>query len=277
MAQTSKIGWTDATANFWVGCKKVSPACKFCYMFRDYGGRYKNDPTKVKRTKDGTFRAALSWKEPRKIFTCSWSDFFIEDADGFRADAWDVIRRTPQHSWQILTKRPERIMQCLPDDWGAGWDNVWFGVSVEDQKRSDERLEIFRDIPAKIKFLSVEPLLSSVDLSNWFVPALKIRHLRGTAPAVDWIIVGGESGNETGPWKYRNCEIEWIESVAQQCHKANIPVFIKQLGTALARRHGMKDKTGADINEWPRELFQNLPTMDVQEFPRVGDMKRWIL
>jgi len=118
MKQTN-IQWTDSTVNFWTGCKKVSEGCKYCYMYRikDRQGKIGSF---VKRVSDYSFYEPLSWEEPMLIFTCSMSDFFIEEADPWRKDAWDVIRKTPQHKWQILTKRPERIKDCLPDDWGNG-------------------------------------------------------------------------------------------------------------------------------------------------------------
>lgn len=106
--ENSLIAWTDSTVNFWSGCTKVSAGCKFCYMERKMG---KTAASRVSKNCESSFTQALKWKG-QKIFTCSMSDFFIEAADGWRADAWDIIRRTPQHSWQILTKRPERIMDC---------------------------------------------------------------------------------------------------------------------------------------------------------------------
>jgi len=152
MAQTTGISWTDATWNPWHGCRKISAGCKYCYMFRDKE-RYGQDPTVVMRSKSN-FNDPLKWamdteqigflpgkdKEPSafvgmKIFTCSWSDFFIQEADEWRADAWNIIRDTPEFTYQILTKRPERIMECLPPDWGRGYENVWLGVSVEDKEK----------------------------------------------------------------------------------------------------------------------------------------------
>lgn len=109
MGQTTAIAWTDATQNFWQGCKKVSTGCKFCYMYRDKE-RYKADPTLVVRSADATFYAPLrkrSFQEPQRVFTCSWSDFFIEEADAWRPDAWYVMKRSPHLiTYQILTKRP---------------------------------------------------------------------------------------------------------------------------------------------------------------------------
>ena len=111
MAIQSKIQWTNATWNPWHGCKKVSPGCKFCYMYRDKE-RYNQDPTTVLKSKT-KFNAPLQWNEPKLIFTCSWSDWFIEEADQWRAEAWKIIKNTPHHTYQILTKRPERIKDHL--------------------------------------------------------------------------------------------------------------------------------------------------------------------
>jgi hypothetical protein len=122
----SGIEWTGHTQNFWIGCVKVSPGCKSCYMFRDQR-RFKLDPTRIRRTTDRMFTAPLRWKVPAMVFTCSWSDFFLEQADAWRDEAWDIIRRTPHLTWQILTKRPENILARLPHDWGMGWHHIWLG------------------------------------------------------------------------------------------------------------------------------------------------------
>lgn len=162
MGDNSAIEWTDATWNPWMGCRKVSPGCKNCYMFREQK-QYGNDPNLVRRSKT-KFNEPLKWKDPRKIFTCSWSDFFIEEADAWRDEAWEIIRKTPQHIYQILTKRPERITKCLPEYWNEIKRWVWLGVSVENQKTANERIPIMLDTPAYIRFLSCEPLLERVNL-----------------------------------------------------------------------------------------------------------------
>lgn len=247
MAIESKIGWTDATHNFWRGCSKVSEGCKYCYMFRDLA-RYGQDGSVYARSAKKTFYAPLSWKEPKMIFTCSWSDFFLEAADGDRADAWEVIRNTPQHTWLILTKRPERILQCLPLDWNDGYPNVWIGVTVENQNRLIERLPILNSIPAKIKFLSIEPILSLIT-----IPV-------DVHSNIHWIIVGGESGNDNGKYLYRKSELAWYESLVAQAKFLDIPIFVKQLGTHLAKELGFSDRKG--------ETFELLPTnLQVREFP----------
>lgn len=155
MGEESKIQWTENTWNPWHGCKKVSEGCKYCYMYRDKI-KFGQDPMLVVRSK-GKFNEPLKWKEPRIIFTCSWSDWFIDEADEWRDEAWAVIKATPQHTYQILTKRPERIKDHLPKDWGEGYPNVWLGVSIESDKVAYDRLWRLVEVPAAIKFISADP------------------------------------------------------------------------------------------------------------------------
>jgi protein gp37 len=162
------IEWTDYTWNPWYGCHKVSEGCKNCYMFREMKWHGK-DPNIVQRSK--TFYDPLKWaktwaldKQPIKVFTCSWSDFFIKEADPWRDKAWDIIKRTPNLVYQILTKRPENIETRLPEDWKRGYPNVWLGVSIENQKTANKRLPLLMDTPAVVRFVSCEPLLEYVDL-----------------------------------------------------------------------------------------------------------------
>jgi protein gp37 len=208
MGQTSAIEWTEATWNPWHGCLKVSPGCAHCYMYRDKR-RFGQDPAVVVRSKTG-FDSPKKWSSAKMIFTCSWSDFFLEAADQWRAEAWDVIRQSPQHTYQILTKRPERISEHLP----AGWPfrNVWLGVSVENP-RFYHRIEALRIIPASIRFLSLEPLLSSMSS----VP------LEG----ISWVVVGGESGPGCRPMKP-----EWVREIRERCSKKKVAFFFKQWGGA---------------------------------------------
>jgi len=251
--ENSKIQWTDDTVNFWQGCKKVSEACKFCYMYRDMN-RYGKDATKIVRSSDATFYSALKKKKPLKLFTCSWSDFFIEEADEWRSDAWEVIRKTPQHSWQILTKRPERIKECLPPDWGEGWDNVWLGVTVESQKYMS-RAAILADIPAKIRFISAEPLLEETDFLESFDGKRII-------DSFHWLVLGGESGNETGKFRYRPSELAWYERAINDLKReTSVAIFMKQLGTHLHHSMGLEDRHGGDLDEWPDHI-------KIREFPK---------
>ncbi len=210
MAKNSNIEWTDATWNPWYGCLKVSPGCKQCYMYRDMK-RYGRDPFTVTRAKPPTFNGPLKWKENKKVFTCSWSDFFIAEADEWRDETWDIIKQTPHLTYQILTKRPENIIDRLPIDWGNGYSNVWIGVSVETQDYL-WRVETIENIPAAIRFVSYEPALEYVN----FAPYTDI---------INWLISGGESGYNSRPAK-----LEWFMKTRDMCIKNGIPYFHKQHG-----------------------------------------------
>ena len=202
MGETTGIEWTNATWNPWRGCHKVSPACAHCYMFREQT-RYGHDPNVVVRASPATFNAPLKWKEPRKIFTCSWSDFFIEEADLWRDDAWKVIHDSHHHTYQILTKRPERIPNY------TGWpSNVWIGASVENARFYSRIKELLR-VPAPVRFLSIEPLLGSM--------------LDLPLDGIDWVIVGGESGPN-----WRPLNVEWVRQIRDLCVKRRVPFFFKQ-------------------------------------------------
>lgn len=279
MSDRTKIQWTDATWNPWHGCHKVSPGCKNCYMFREKK-QYGQDPNIVVRSKT-KFTDPLKWKEPRLIFTCSWSDWFIEEADEWRDEAWDIIRRTPQHTYQILTKRIERAEGRVPI---PALPNIWFGVSVEDQKHADERIPKLLRTPTTTRFISAEPLLGPVDLtrlrpvgcSGWIDAVGKREHrgpsVFGTEVGLDWVIVGGESGTGARPM-----DIEWARSIVGQCKAAGVACFVKQLG-AKPQYHTCRnpacthpdcgyvdihlhDKKGGDPSEWPKDLM-------VREMPR---------
>ncbi len=215
MSRNSPIEWTQATWNPWHGCVKVSSGCKNCYMYRDKA-RYGQNPRLVRRSKT-TFEDPLRWSEPRLIFTCSWSDWFIADADAWRQDAWDVVRRSPQHTFQILTKRPERILSNLPSDWGQGYPNVWLGVSIENQQVA-YRKDILCVVPARVRFISAEPLLGPLSLQ----PLLGIQ----------WVITGGESGPNA-----RTMDLNWSRSIRDQCVEEQVAFFHKQHG-GRTRREG---------------------------------------
>lgn len=282
MGVESSIQWTEATWNPWHGCRKVSPGCKYCYMYRDKD-RYGQDPTTVLRSKNN-FNQPLKMKEPALIFTCSWSDWFIEEADAWRDEAWAIIKATPQHTYQILTKRPERIRHCLPADWGEGYPNVWLGTSVEDQEQANKRIPHLLMNDAVVHFVSAEPLLRPVDLTKVEVNGLDLFGI-GLTPEekqdgpvetvnvldyesilpnmIDWVIIGGESGNHSGKWLYRACELDWITDLIWQCNGNRTAVFVKQLGTQLAKDMHLSDRHGGNIEEWPLHL-------QVREMPAIG-------
>lgn len=232
MGRTTQIAWTESTVNFWIGCHHQSPGCDHCYAETLVTNRMGRDFWVVWRTSPTTFSAALRWKEPRRIFTCSLSDFFHPGADAWRDEAWEVIRRTPQHTWQILTKRPQMIKDRLPrtcfdcggtlnahdeprfgerhEFHGWPWPNVWLGVSCENQTWADRRIALLERIPAAKKFLSCEPLLGPIDLGRW------IR-------SIDWVIVGGESGPG-----FRPMDLDWARKIRDQCEAAEVAFFFKQ-------------------------------------------------
>ncbi|MBK8810669.1 MAG: DUF5131 family protein [Acidobacteria bacterium] len=274
MGFNSKIEWTRHTWNPFQGCRKISEGCKNCYMYADKR-RYGQDPATVVRSKNATFRKPLVWHKEitretpladRLVFTASWSDWFIEENDAHRADAWEIIRQTPGLVYQILTKRADRIAECLPDDWGDGYPNVWLGVSVENQKAADERIPHLLETPAAIRFLSCEPLLEGIDLAKALPGRLNV-HWTGHADenprsewGIDWVIVGGESGPNARP-----CHVEWIRSIVSQCRNAGVPAFVKQLGSncysdlsddgneSYTRRVQVSGK-GGNPSYWPYDL-----------------------
>lgn len=238
MANKTGIEWADATWNPWMGCHKVSAGCKNCYMFRDMTF-YGRDPNTVVRTKT-TFDAPLKWgrsgkvAEGARIFTCSWSDWFIEEADPWRPEAWDIIRRTPYFTYLILTKRPERIMDHLPADWGTGYPNVWLGVSAEDRVQADKRIPLLLKVPAAIRFISAEPLLGPIDIIGLLDPGRcdcdiclrTSQRCTASRHPIDWVITGGESDKKAP----RPCNLDWVRSIRDQCQQAGVALFHKQHG-----------------------------------------------
>lgn len=252
MGQTSNIQWTQATWNIARGCTKVDEDCKFCYMYRDSFDNSRYDPKQVVRTKT-VFNLPLKLKEPSLIFTSSLTDVFHEAIDSYRHEMWDIIRKCPQHTFQILTKRPERIAANLPEDWSEGWNNVWLGTSIGNQS-AVPRIEELEKVKAKTKFISFEPLWGKLS--------------KGFVASVDWIIIGGESGNENGKYRYRPCELSWIEDIIQaytDAEAANLidkvpAIFIKQMGTHLSKQLKMTDRHGGNIDEFPEHLR-------IREFP----------
>lgn len=256
MAEKSKIQWTDATWNIARGCTKVDADCKFCYMYREPFAGTRFDPYKVIKTKS-VFNLPLKLKEPSKIFTSSLTDFFHEGCDSFRNEAWEIIRKSPQHTFQILTKRPERIIEHLPEFWEEIRKRSWLGTSIGSQDSIQRLYDLITPIQPGIKFLSLEPMYGPIvlPLEEFVDQGHKVKDL------IDWVIIGGESGNDTGKYRYRPCELKWIEDVVKQCTEAGIPVFVKQLGTHLSKQMGLYDRHGGNIEEFPDNL-------KVRQFPR---------
>lgn len=248
MSEKSAIQWTDATWNIARGCTKVDEDCKFCYMYRDSFDSTRYNPLQVVRTKT-VFDLPLRIKEPSKIFTCSLTDFFHESIDSYRDEAWEIIRKCPQHIFQILTKRPERIFEHTPTDLLHA-DNIWFGTSVGSPKGMQRIYDLIQ-LDCKTRFVSFEPLWDRVEMN------LDI----STLIRIDWAIIGGESGNETGKYRYRPCELEWIEEIASAISGVGNAVFVKQMGTYLSKKLKMSDRHGGNIDEFPEHLR-------IRQFPK---------
>jgi protein gp37 len=245
MGATTGIQWTDHTFNPWWGCAHVSPGCVHCYA-ETLAKRCGNDVWGTKSPR--RFFGEKHWAEPRKwnreaeargkperVFCASMADVGEprEDLKPWREKLWRLIAETPWLDWQLLTKRPEMVYMA-PWSYGKWPANVWVGTSVENQEWADKRIPILCQIPAAIRFLSCEPLVGPVFLEP--------DHLA----AVDWVIVGGESGPGA-----RKMDLEWARVLVEQCCEVNVPVFVKQLGAAY-RTEG--DSHGAAMELWPTEL-----------------------
>lgn len=286
MGADTKIEWCDHTFNPWTGCTKVSPGCANCYAeaWSKRSGVVEWGPEGTRRrTSDANWRQPHKWNQAaqrdgvrRKVFCASLADVFEdrEELKLWRLELLGLIVETPQLDWLLLTKRPENAAPFFTAFYGSGrpWPNIWLGTSVENQAAADERIPQLLQAPAVVHFLSCEPLLGPLDLTKWTMDG---------DCQLDWIIVGGESGQGARP-----CELQWIREIKLQCDERHA-LFVKQLGAVPVveridgvpgpwrRRRGsmvrtaggtikalgLKDKKGGDWEEWPEDLR-------VREFPR---------
>jgi protein gp37 len=230
-------------------------------MFRDKL-RYGQDPTDIHRSADATFRAPLRWQRridsgkdggvDRTVFTCSWSDWFIEEADAWRDDGWEVIRRCPDLIFQVLTKRAGRMADHLPAYWDEIRGRCWLGVSAEDQRNYDRRRASVDADLAPVMWWSLEPLLGPIDLD-----------LAGYRHRPAWSVIGGESGPKARPF-----DLDWARSLVVQCRAGGVAAFVKQAGSHPVeggRRLALRDPHGGDPSEWPEDLR-------VREFPAIPEV-----
>lgn len=303
MGKETGISWTNHTFSPWWGCARVSPGCEHCYAetFAKRVGHSKGGSKLPLWGVDAERRpaSAASWAElvkwnakakrdgvRRRVFVASMADVFevapernasanlVMDAG--RKRLWSAIEDAPRLDFQLLTKRPENVEALVP--WGSDWPtNVWLGVTAEDQARADERIPALVGIPAKVRFLSCEPLLGSVDLSYWLECEMCRRCGTAQVPImgdptcsclddeetgesssqfrpgmVDWVIVGGESGPGGRPFA-----LEWARTVVEQCSAAGVACFVKQMGsrpTWMGGRVDLRDPKGGDPLEWPEAL-----------------------
>lgn len=262
VGENSKIEWTDHTFNPWIGCTKVSEGCKHCYaetlMDKRYG-RVEWGPQGARvRTSAANWKKPLAWNRKAaaegkraRVFCASLADVFEDKPDqpemyGWRAELFDMIELTPNLDWLLLTKRPENVMLMLPrewqrySEWGCPPKNFWIGTSVENQEQADKRIPELLNIPAAVRFLSMEPLLGPVSLDNgetsWLTchgactdesedVCRSFEYTNKCFHGIDWVIVGGESGAHARPM-----HPDWVRSIRDQCQAAGVPFFFKQWG-----------------------------------------------
>jgi len=265
MAQ-SKIEWTNAVWNPVTGCTKVSPGCKNCYAEtiakRFWKGRKFTD---VQMHED-RLEQPFHWKKPRMIFVNSMSDLFHEDVPFEFIDKvfYTMIINT-QHIYQILTKRPERMLKYVnrtilfqEDKLYSSVPHVWLGVSVENNKTADGRIPILLETPAAVRWISIEPLLE--DITSTFMRWTM--EMEGWIKRNEiWVVVGGESGPKARP-----CEVRWIKEIVSICQIQNIPVFVKQLGS---NPKVMGLELPADSKKGKNDDFELFPEwLKFREYPK---------
>lgn len=250
MSTNSKIEWTDATWNPVRGCTKISPGCKHCYAerfaerFRGIEGHPFGQGFDLRLVPE-KLGEPLRWSEPKMIFVNSMSDLFHDDVpDSFIEQVAVTMQLAKWHTYQVLTKRPERMKKLLNGSLreAAAEKHIWWGVSVEDKKYGVPRIAELQATPAAVRFLSVEPLLEDVG----------ILPLDGIA----WVIVGGESGPGARPMKE-----SWVISIQEQCKDAGVPFFFKQWGGVRKKVHG-RELLGRTHDGFPKRVKNpTLPAM----------------
>ncbi|MEL7002948.1 MAG: phage Gp37/Gp68 family protein [Bacteroidota bacterium] len=238
MAQSS-IEWTEMTWNPTTGCSKISQGCKFCYAeimsnrLQAMGIQKYKDNFQV-RTHEDALRTPYTWKKSKVVFVNSMSDLFHKEIPfEFIEKVFKVMRDNPQHVFQVLTKRAERLLELSPK---LKWShNIWMGVSVEDE-RVQSRIDSLRNTAAKVKFLSLEPLIGPL-------PNLNLQN-------IDWVIVGGESGHKPRPMNP-----DWVIDIQEQCEKKDVPFFFKQWGGKNKKKNG-RVLNGKTYDEMPEIELQ---------------------
>lgn len=274
MGETTAISWTDHTFNPWMGCTKVSPGCDHCYaegLGKRTGKVQWGDDAERVLTSDGYWKNPLKWNRAaeaegrrHRVFCASMADVFEDrpELDEPRGRLFEVIGNTPWLDWQLLTKRPQNVLRMVPyGDTAATWrDNVWVGTTVENEDQADQRVPHLLEIPAKVRFLSCEPLLDRVRLGKWCssIPSrLRWGPENGWTPeydeqpTIDWVICGGESGPG-----HRPLNLDHARLLRDNCRFFKVPFFFKQVG-------GRTPTAGGD----------QLDGVTYHEFPRVMDTK----
>lgn len=269
----TSIQWTDYSWNPVTGCTPVSPGCAHCYarrMAKRLAGRagYPEAPHEFDvALQPNRLEEPLRWKKPHMVFVCSMSDLFHEDVPfGFIKDVFRVMHSAKTHTFQILTKRPERMLEFF--NWGEGYftwatdnilTNVWLGVTVENQEQANKRIPVLLQIPAAVRFVSVEPMLGHVDISPYLPHEVDSGGfdpqgypINITNPGIDWVICGGESGPDARPMNP-----EWARALRDQCQKANVPFFFKQFGTWIPNYEFDQSGEESADNLWYNTLYSS--------------------
>lgn len=213
--------------NPWHGCHKYSEGCKYCYIHK--GDTKRNIDTNV-IAKTANFYAPIAKnkkgeykiKSGQIVYLCFSSDFLIEEADAWRLECWEMIRERSDLKFLFLTKRIERFMECITDDWNDGYENVTVGCTIENQKRADERLSVFMDLPIKHKNIICQPLIEQIDITQYLLQAIK---------DIELVVVGGESDRNGRPLNY-----DWVLAIREQCLSKQVSFEFRQCGT-----HFIKD------------------------------------
>lgn len=214
--------------NPWHGCIKCSEGCDHCYMYfldrsRDKNGRdiYKvkaNFDYPLQKDRQGRYKV----KSGESIRVCMTSDFFLEEADIWRDEAWEIMRQRPDVKFFLLTKRPERVREHLPDDWGEGWENIFFNITAENQPRADERIPILLELPFKHKGIMCAPFIGEIDIE---------KYLAGENEGIiEQVICGGENYDGARP-----CHFEWVQKLAAQCRAHNTTFCFIETGTCFIK------------------------------------------
>jgi len=217
-----KCNWK--TWNPWHGCRKLSEGCRHCYVYRR-DAKYDIDSTIVRKTKNFDLpvqkKRDSTYKVPAgtMIHTCFTSDFFVEDADEWRSEAWEMIRFRSDLNFLMITKRIDRWHESLPEDWKDGYEHVTICCTIENQDRADYRLPIYKAAPIKHKILICEPLLERIDLRP-----------HGIGTWVEQVIVGGESGEEARP-----CHFDWILDIRDACTEQGVSFWFRQTGAKFVK------------------------------------------
>lgn len=211
--------------NLWHGCHKYSEGCANCYVYRE-DAVYERDASCIRKTQAFSMpvkkdrQGNYKLKSGSLVSTCFTSDFLLEECDEWRKEAWQMIRERKDCVFMFITKRITRFLDCLPEDWGDGYENVVVGVTCENQKRADERLPIFKKLPIKHKIIICAPLLGEIDLKKYL------------DSDIEQVSVGGESGRNA-----RVCDYDWVLKIRDDCKEKKIPFEFRQTG-AKFRKNG---------------------------------------